>query len=201
MAIGNPKHNATLKWKGKETFNLVVTELGHGMNFISSESEARAKKSFYPKVRTSGEWYVVCQFYSYKKLNQDGETYTTLSGYEAYREFIDWMALYMSAITEPAYSSPSALELDVPSQNFKKSGFPKFAVDYGDSFGKFIYTCRVALSSASDPINPYLEASKYVAPKNDVQAKYFYPAGTQSGTIVYDPTVPYYPWDWGIGPQ
>ena len=185
--LGNPKYNATLEWVGRSTFGLVVTELGHGFTFISSESESRSRKTFYPKVRTSGEWYVSAQFYSYRKLGLDREgnqAVNVVSGYDAYMEFANWMSQYFAAITSPYVTTPKPLKLSVPSQGFTKSGFPKGSLSYGDEMGKFMYPARLSFSSASDPINLWGESSKFIPATNSSVARHYYPGGFQAGDLL-----------------
>lgn len=152
--------NASLSAPGFGSVDLYVIELFHGMNVISSQAEARATSTFYPKLRTSGSWGVEVVF----------------PARYAYTIFNFWLAKYITAISNPYRATPQPMTLNVPSRNFLKQGFPESPAEFGDEFRSFTYRQRLEFCSASDPTT---QASRFVSATNDNEAIYFYPGGRQ----------------------
>lgn len=153
-------------------FPVVATTLGYGMNVVANTGEARAARTFYPFVRTSGSWYVE----------------TAHGNREERDELNSWLYMLVRRASNPWSDRPlPPITVTVPARNFVKTGYPTGSIDFGDSSGKANWSTLVKFSSASDPTSSILDASRYVAATNSDAAKNFYPGsrlGNQDSTHV-----------------
>lgn len=165
---GKSRPNCWLDAPGWGKIGVVATTLGYGMNIVSSEGEARTKRTFYPWVRTSGKWYIEIEH-----------------GNRNERDLVNaWLLFYIARITDPNLTPLPPVSVTVPSRDFHKVGYPDGTIDFGDSYGTGRYSTIVSMTSASDPELGEFTGSRYVPPTDDTQAEYFTPGGSQTG---YDP--------------
>jgi hypothetical protein len=166
MTLGIHKTNCTLNAPGYGEYKLVVTGLGYGKSVVSSESEARRFKTFYPQIATSGEWFVMPVFRSYGEKNA----------------FNWWMAAYFNQLVDPNTSPLMPMTVSVNSRNFRKVGYPKSSVDFGDEFAKVLYSMKVSFVSATDPNLSRSDVSRYIpALRDSAVSQRFFPGGIQTG--------------------
>lgn len=139
--------------------------LGHGFKVISSESETRRFRTYYPYKRTSGTWWVDIVFASH------GE----------YQAFMVWFVMVCNMMSDPHKTTVAPMTVSVPSRQFLKRGYPVTAATFGDRFGQVVYTARLGFSSANDPLSP-VKASEFTGAYYDAAAQFFYPGGVQSSS-------------------
>ena len=169
---GQRKFNCLLSVPTYGDFPVVATTLGYGMTVVANVGEARAARTFYPDVRTSGPWYVD----------------TAHGNREERDEMNSWLYMMLRRASNPWTDRPiSPITVTIPARDFVKTGYPTGSLNFGDSTGKSDWNSRITFSSASDPTTSILDASRYVAAKNSDAAKNFYPGSRisdQSNTAV-----------------
>lgn len=178
MTAGFHKTNCTLSAPGWGSFKLAVTELSYGKSIVSSQTEGRRFASFYPRVATSGEWSVTAVFPTWAMCNS----------------FMVWIAGFNNRVTDTSRYPLLPITVSVPSQGFRKSGYPAVVSEFGDEFGKVVWTVKIPFVSASEPQINGRYASKYAPSlREGAISAAMAPAGIQDSSVVrspYRPAVP-----------
>jgi hypothetical protein len=175
--VGNHKTNCTLDAPGYGAYKLLITQVTYGKNIVANQTEARRFGAFYPQVATSGEWSVTAEFPTWAMCNN----------------FMTWIAGYYNRVTDSSRSPLLPMTVSVPSRQFRKMGYPALTAEFGDEFGKIVWTVPIPFVSASDPTITGNYASKFVpAVRDRVVSNSLAPSGTQSSAPFRTPYEPSY---------
>lgn len=165
--------NCTLEAPNYGTAAIRVETTGHGMQIVSDQSGARTQRTFYPFVRTSGEWYIEAVFSSVQERN-------SLHG---------WLLYYIIRATDQYAQAIPPITVTVPASEFMKTGYATSSIEFGDSKGIGVYRSLITFTSASDPLLIQRTRSPYVPPRRDRAALHFYPSGIQEKELPPPPAL------------
>lgn len=167
MRVGGARRDScTVTIPGMGSKSLPVVTLGYGVSVAHSVGEARSQRTFYPFIKTSGQWYIEAHFSSANERN----------------DFHRWVFAYIRRITDPNSTPLPPMVVSVPSRKFSKVGYPTSSVEFGDAVGTAVYRSIVQFTSASDPTGR-ADGSQFSAASSDYVASQFYPGGSQAGAL------------------
>ena len=159
--------NGTFDAGAYGTWDVWVESISHGFYVLSSESETRRYRTFYPAQAISGYWFVNIIFDSH----------------EEHQRFSQWLADFFRAVADPYGDTPQPITVSVPSRGFSKQGYPDTAVSFGDELGKVVYREAIQFSSAHSGFKDE-DASRFSGPAADGEGYFFYPPGIQPSDLV-----------------
>jgi hypothetical protein len=149
--------------------------IGHGIQMIYTESEARTARAFYPHRSAMEQFSIV----------------VLLKNWDERTDFVNWLSTYANYAVNPdvIQSSFPWMQCAVPSRGFQQWGVPLTGYEWGAHTGMMMFTPQIMFESAqspgSSPSTPDYSTviNQWTAFAADPAIQYFYPFGTQlSGT-------------------
>lgn len=116
---------------GHGAFGVWITRISHGVTIIAPTESARFHRAVYPK----------------KRFDSDFSIDVSLTSYEKYSTFTNWMKEYAYKI---ANGSAKPMRVICPERNFDQTGVPK-VVPFGDRAGQYNYPITLNFMTAQDP--------------------------------------------------
>ncbi len=160
------------------TYKVRVEEISQPATIISKEGKGRSRRVYYPIVTSTSSFDLSIVFPSWA----------------AREKFNIWMSRFMEK-TVNGRGFKAAVQVDVPSRDFSRTGIPTGPLSYGEGLTDVAYPLTVEFTGASDPLEISLEekrARSYFVPpkKGRSTSTYFYPAGRQlSGAGALDENI------------
>jgi hypothetical protein len=167
--------NCTLSYPDAQgttrTYQIRAGAIGHGIEMIFTESQARTVRAFYPH-RTAMEQFSIV---------------VLLKNWDERTSFVNWLSSYANYAIDPdiVQSAFPWMQVTVPSRSFTQYGVPLTGYEWGAHTGQMMFTPQVlfeaAQSPGSQPGIPTLSdiINKWSAFATDPAIQYFYPFGTQ----------------------
>lgn len=146
-----------------------VISIAYGLGIISTESEARSRRAFYPVVTTSSSFGMDIAFVSWEER-------------EAFNQ---WLARWMRAVTTKA-GTDGYMRIEVPGRRFTRTAVLDngSGPTYGEAVTDVGYKVHLDFCGASDPIDSAIEIRRMLSvfrlpDEGRKQARHFYPGGKQ----------------------
>ena len=152
------------------TYKVRVSNIGHGVDMIYAESEARTQRAFYP----------------HRAAEQQFTLTVLLKDWTERSHFTNWLAGYASYAIDPDNSSTTFpwMSCSVPAREFARKGVPLAGYEWGAHTGMMMFTPQIVFAAATTPGQkgqPSISSviNKWGAFASDKAIQYFYPIGTQ----------------------
>lgn len=152
------------------TYQVRVGVIGHGVQMIATESQARTQRAYYPH-RTAEERFTIT---------------VLLKDWDERSHFTNWLASYASYAIDPDLAATTFpwMTVTVPSREFSKKGVPLAGYEWGAHTGMMMFQPQILFEAATTPGQkgqPDISTviNKWGAFASDKAIQYFYPTGTQ----------------------
>lgn len=152
------------------TYRVRVGDIGHGVDMIYNQSQARTERAFYP----------------HRAAEQQFTLTVLLKDWAERTHFTNWLASYASFAIDPDNSSSTFpwMTCTVPGREFTRRGVPLAGYEWGAHTGMMMFTPQIIFAAASTPGQKGLPVistviNKWGAFASDKAIQYFYPIGTQ----------------------
>jgi len=169
--------NCTLSYPDRNgntrSYQVRAGAVGHGIQMIFTESQARTARAFYPH-RTAMEQFSITVL-----LKDWGER----------ADFINWLSGYVNYAVDPDIGTPYQsfpwMQVAIPSRGFVQWGVPLTGYQWGAHTGMMMFTVQILFESVQSPGtgpgSPDYSTviNQWAASAKDPAIQYFYPFGTQ----------------------
>jgi hypothetical protein len=153
------------------SYQIRAGAIGHGIQMIFTESQARTARAFYPHRSAMEQFSVVA----------------LLKDWDERADFVSWLSTYANYAIDPDIS-PAAfpwMRVTIPSRSFTQYGVPLTGYEWGAHTGMMMFAPQIlfeaAQSPGSGPGTPAYSSviNQWSAFATDPAIQYFYPFGTQ----------------------
>jgi hypothetical protein len=147
--------------------------IGHGIQMIFTESQARTARAFYPHRSAMEQFSIV----------------VLLKNWNERTDFVNWLSSYANYAIDPDIGTPYQsfpwMQVVIPSRGFTQWGVPLSGYEWGAHTGMMMFTPQILFESVQSPgsspgTNDYSTViNQWLANSKDPAIQYFYPFGTQ----------------------
>lgn len=152
------------------TYRIRAGNLGHGVQMVSAEDEARINRAYYP----------------HRTASQQFSVQVLLKNWNERTDFTNWLTTYAQWALDPnaARTVFPFISVSCPVRGFSQRGLPLTGYEWGAHTGMMLFTPTFVFETGLSPGQPNVSITvssvinKWSAFGSDPAIQYFYPFGS-----------------------